>query len=58
MKKKILAVTLAASVTLLTACGGGGKILLKKNAGDITEQELYTEMKSLAGKKKAEQLIF
>lgn len=57
MKKKILAVTLAASVTLLTACGGGDKVLVKTDAGDITEQELYTEMKGLAGKQMAEQLI-
>lgn len=57
MKKKILAVTLAASVTLLTACGGGDKVLVKTDAGNITEQELYTEMKGLAGKQMAEQLI-
>ncbi len=57
MKKTILAVTLAASVTVLTACGGGDKVLVKTDAGDITEQELYTEMKDLAGKQMAEQLI-
>ncbi|HZG74085.1 MAG TPA: peptidylprolyl isomerase [Chondromyces sp.] len=46
MKKWILSLSLAASVTGLAACSGGeGEVVATSKAGDITEQELYGSLK-------------
>ena len=48
MKKTILALTMAASVLALSACSdknAGDEVLVTSKAGDITQNELYKEMK-------------
>ncbi|MBQ0140823.1 MAG: peptidylprolyl isomerase [Kurthia sp.] len=50
MKKTVLSLTLAASVLALAACGNSGdeKVVTSK-VGDITQDELYKELKATAG---------
>lgn len=50
MKKTLLSLTLASSVLALAACGNSGdeKVVTSK-VGDITQDELYKELKATAG---------
>lgn len=50
MKKTVLSLTLAASVLALAACGNSGdeKVVTSK-VGDITKDQLYSELKATAG---------
>ncbi|VEI05984.1 peptidylprolyl isomerase [Kurthia zopfii] len=50
MKKTALTLTIAASVLALSACGNSGdeKVLTSK-VGDVTKDQLYSELKSTAG---------
>ncbi len=54
MKKTILVLTMATSVLALSACSdkgvAGDEIILSSKAGNITQTELYEEMKSTVGK--------
>ncbi|MUV05719.1 foldase [Planococcaceae bacterium Storch 2/2-2] len=58
MKKKVLAFTMAASMAVLAACGDGGdKTLVTSNVGNVTEQELYEELKTTFGQPVLEQTL-
>lgn len=57
MKKTFLAVTLAASLGL-AACGNAGKeVVVTSSVGDLTQDEFYKEMKSLAGEQLLQQIM-
>lgn len=57
MKKTFLAVTLAASLGLV-ACGNAGKeVVVTSSVGDLTQDEFYKEMKSLAGEQLLQQIM-
>ena len=52
MKKSLLTLSLAASVLVLGACsdnGSEGEVVVSSKVGDITENELYNEMKTSVG---------
>jgi foldase protein PrsA len=52
MKKSILTLSLAASVLALAACsdsGSGDEVIAESKVGDITQQDLYEEMKTSVG---------
>ncbi|WPK13877.1 peptidylprolyl isomerase [Lysinibacillus louembei] len=57
MKKTFLAVTLAASLGL-AACGNAGKeVVVTSSVGDLTQDDFYKEMKSLAGEQLLQQIM-
>lgn len=56
MKKTALAVTLAASMTFLAACGND-QVLVDSKVGQVTEQELYQEMKEMVGRQVTEGIL-
>lgn len=56
MKKSILALTFAASLGL-AACSSGNEVVVKSNLGDLTQEEFYNEIKSLAGTQLLEQIM-
>ncbi|MER2107785.1 MAG: peptidylprolyl isomerase [Solibacillus sp.] len=56
MKKSILALTLAASLGL-AACSAGNEVVVKSSLGDLTQEEFYNEIKSLAGTQLLEQIM-
>lgn len=51
MKKSVLALTMAASILALSACSNnaGNEVIMTSKAGDITKNELYEELKDVAG---------
>lgn len=52
MKKSILTLSLAASVLALAACSdssSGDEVIVESKVGDITQQDLYEEMKTSVG---------
>lgn len=61
MKKTVLTLTLAASVLALSACSGDSandsKTIVTSKAGDITQNELYEEMKASVGEQALQVLI-
>ena len=60
MKKTILALTMAASVLALSACSdknAGDEILVKSKAGNVTQSELYNEMKDAQGEQTLQLLV-
>ena len=62
MKKTVLTLTLAASVLALSACSGDSaandsKAIVTSKAGDITQNELYEEMKASVGEQALQVLI-
>lgn len=60
MKKTILALTMAASVLALSACSdknAGDEVLVKSKAGNVTQSELYNEMKHAQGEKTLQLLV-
>ncbi|ALS79302.1 MULTISPECIES: peptidylprolyl isomerase [Planococcus] len=59
MKKSFLTFTLAASVLALSACSDSGddKTIVTSDAGDITKDELYEEMKTSIGEQAVQILL-
>ncbi|MDI7743024.1 peptidylprolyl isomerase [Lysinibacillus fusiformis] len=58
MKKPLLALTLATSVFALGACGNSGdEVVVSSTYGDITKDQFYDEIKTLAGKALLEQVV-
>lgn len=58
MKKPFLAITLATSVFALAACSNSGdEVVVSSSYGDITKDQFYEEIKSLAGKALLEQVV-
>ena len=58
MKKPLLALTLATSVFTLAACGNSGdEVVVSSTYGDITKDQFYDEIKTLAGKALLEQVV-
>ncbi|WP_336823886.1 peptidylprolyl isomerase [Sporosarcina sp. USHLN248] len=61
MKKTILAISMAASVLALSACtndkASDDEVLVATKVGDITKEDLYTEMKDALGAQVMENLI-
>lgn len=58
MKKLIVAATLSAGVLGLSACSGGDSdAVVKTDAGDVTKEDLYKELKSQAGDEVLQQMV-
>lgn len=59
MKKSFLTVTLAASVLVLAACSDNGEseVIITSDAGDVTKDELYEEMKTSIGEQAVQILM-
>ncbi|WP_404427221.1 peptidylprolyl isomerase [Ureibacillus chungkukjangi] len=58
MKKPFLALTLATSVFALAACSNSGDdVVVSTTYGDITKDQFYEEIKTLAGKALLEQVV-
>lgn len=57
MKKPLLALTLATSVFTLAACNSGDEVVVSSTYGDITKDQFYDEIKSLAGNALLEQVL-
>lgn len=58
MKKPFLALTLATSVFALAACGNSGdEVVVSSTYGDITKDQFYDQIKSLAGNALLEQVV-
>lgn len=58
MKKRFLGLTLASSVFALAACSNSGEeVVVSTEYGDITKDEFYEEVKSLAGNALLEQVV-
>ena len=59
MKKSFLTITLAASVLALAACSdsGDGEVIVSSDAGDVTKDELYQEMKTSIGEQAVQILM-
>jgi len=58
MKKTFMALTLATSVFALSACGNtGDEVVVSSEYGDITKDQFYDEIKSLAGNALLEQVV-
>ncbi|NLY78498.1 MAG: foldase [Lysinibacillus sp.] len=49
MKKTILAIALASSVFALSACSSNDEVVVSTKYGDITKEEFYNEIKTIAG---------
>lgn len=60
MKKWLLAMTLTVSVVALSACGNStsSEVVVDTSAGEITKDELYNAMKSVAGEAVLTNLIY
>lgn len=50
MKKTFLAIALATSVFTLSACNSNDEVVVSTKYGDITKEEFYNEIKTIAGK--------
>ncbi|MDQ0430231.1 foldase protein PrsA [Planomicrobium stackebrandtii] len=59
MKKSFLTITLAASVLALAACSDNGEseVIITSDAGDVTKDELYEEMKTSIGEQAVQILM-
>lgn len=57
MKKTVLALTLAASIGLAACSDPGEEVIVSTSVGDITQNEFYEQMKSLAGKQILQQIV-
>jgi len=60
VKKWLLPVTLAAGVLTLAACNGSenSEVIVESDAGNITKDELYAEMKTQVGEAALQQLLY
>lgn len=57
MRKTILALTMAASVLALSACNDKEEVIVTSKAGEITKNDLYTEMKDTVGEQALQQMV-
>lgn len=57
MKKTVFALTLAASIGLAACSDPGEEVIVSTNVGDITQNEFYEKMKSLAGTQVLQQVV-
>lgn len=60
MKKSVLALTMAASLVALSACSdkeANSEVVVSSKAGNITQEELYNEMKKSIGEQTLQLLI-
>ncbi|MEC1180128.1 peptidylprolyl isomerase [Metasolibacillus meyeri] len=57
MKKTFLAVTLAASLGLAACSNPGKEVVVSSTIGDLTQEDFYKEMKSLAGEELLQQIM-
>lgn len=59
MKKSVIAATVAASVLALSACSNnaGEDVLVTSKVGDITQQDLYEEMKTTVGEQALQLMV-
>lgn len=58
MKKLVAALALSASVLTLTACNNGdSEVVVKSDAGDITKEEFYNELKERNGEAILQELV-
>nr|WP_106780971.1 peptidylprolyl isomerase [Lysinibacillus timonensis] len=58
MKKSLLAVGLAASILALSACNNNSdEVVVSTSYGEVTKDEFYQDLKSIAGKQMVEQLV-
>lgn len=58
MKKTAIAVTLTAGLFTLTACSSGDdEAVVKTNAGDVTKEEFYQELKDRYGEKILQEMV-
>ncbi len=57
MKKTVFALTLAASIGLAACSDPGEEVVVSTNIGDITQNEFYEQMKSLAGTAMLQQVV-
>ncbi|KYG90702.1 foldase [[Bacillus] sp. KCTC 13219] len=57
MKKTFLAITLAASLGLAACSNPGKEVIVTSNVGDLTQDEFYKEVKSLAGEQLLQQIM-
>ncbi|MEN1970269.1 peptidylprolyl isomerase [Lentibacillus sp. N15] len=59
MKKLVIVLTLSASVVGLTACSSNdsSKAVVKTDAGDITQEEFYNELKDQYGEQTLQQMV-
>lgn len=59
MKKWILPITIATGILTLTACNGGGSdVIVESEAGNITKDEFYKEMKDMAGEPVLQSMLY
>jgi foldase protein PrsA len=60
LKKWILPVTFAVGILTLTACNGNNdsEVIVETDAGDITKEELYQEMKGQVGESALQQILY
>ncbi|MBM4764161.1 peptidylprolyl isomerase [Bacillus sp. B15-48] len=60
MKKWILPITIAAGILTLTACNGNdeSEVIVESDAGNITKNELYEEMKGQVGQAALQQILY
>ena len=57
MKKTIFALTLAASLGLAACSNPGDEVVVSSSLGDLTQDEFYQEIKTLAGAQLLEQIM-
>ena len=57
MKKSLFALTLAASIGLAACSNPGEEVVVSSNIGDITQDEFYQHIKTLAGSQLLEQMM-
>lgn len=59
MKKSVIAATVAASVLALSACSNnaGEDVIVSSKVGDITQQDLYEEMKTTVGEQALQLMV-
>lgn len=57
MKKSIFALTLAASLGLAACSNAGDEVVVTSSLGDLTQEEFYNEIKTLAGTQLLEQIM-
>nr|WP_239094323.1 peptidylprolyl isomerase [Bacillus sp. B15-48] len=60
VKKWILPITIAAGILTLTACNGNdeSEVIVESDAGNITKNELYEEMKGQVGQAALQQILY
>lgn len=57
MKKLVAALAISASVITLSACNGDSEVVVESNAGDITKEEFYNELKERNGEAILQEMV-